>query len=504
MSSVTAERCRFDVILMPLRQRFAMIRYEPPLGNDMPLIKPTSEQKRVIDEVSRLPGTRQCWCLHGPAGTGKTTTMQLCAKLLDPNSTIFLAPTHKAASVLRENLGGARHKVKTVASFLGRTMRIKEGEKEFVPATPDRISQIIKQWQASGLRFVIIDESSMIAQEDADLIEDIAKRCGASCLFVGDPYQLPPIASERQGEDGDCQYHKNMCWQFTRNDKLLELTKVLRHGGPVLEYATDIRERFKEYHSFPIRTEADDSSSVVCLHSSGTWLESLFSHVAKHKLEARAVTFTNSRCVFVTKALRENLYGDKSARMWVPGEVIAFPNYTPLPMHIPGQEQDKLYSQTEAVVECAETLRVNEVFCEKFEYSTPSGQPRELCISMDRDMQLLRLRKKGLSRPFFVICPFLDDEEIKNQRRSLAGKLTKIKAYGVKIPDWVYAARNTYYDYFPTIYSANVMTVHKSQGSTFKHVFIDRDVNSCDSDFRNSLLYVAATRAGKSAHFNCG
>ena len=55
--------------------------------------------------------------------------------------------------------------------------------------------------------------------------------------------------------------------------------------------------------------------------------------------------------------------------------------------------------------------------------------------------------------------------------------------------------------YFPIIYSANVMTVHKSQGSTFDHVFIHKDVQECKADYSNALLYVAITRAKKGLYF---
>ena len=50
------------------------------------------------------------------------------------------------------------------------------------------------------------------------------------------------------------------------------------------------------------------------------------------------------------------------------------------------------------------------------------------------------------------------------------------------------------------ITSAFVMTVHSSQGSTFPDVYVCDDILRADKD-RNSLLYVAATRASRSITF---
>jgi len=56
--------------------------------------------------------------------------------------------------------------------------------------------------------------------------------------------------------------------------------------------------------------------------------------------------------------------------------------------------------------------------------------------------------------------------------------------------------------YFAPLRSAQVMTVHKSQGSTFENVFIFNDLVACEKPERNNLLYVASTRASKSAVFS--
>jgi ATP-dependent exoDNAse (exonuclease V) alpha subunit len=50
-----------------------------------------------------IAGTKQAFCLHGLAGTGKTTVIAMLARRLR-NSTL-VAPTGKAASVLARKTG---------------------------------------------------------------------------------------------------------------------------------------------------------------------------------------------------------------------------------------------------------------------------------------------------------------------------------------------------------------------------------------------------------------
>ena len=75
------------------------------------------------------------------------------------------------------------------------------------------------------------------------------------------------------------------------------------------------------------------------------------------------------------------------------------------------------------------------------------------------------------------------------------------------IDDFLFVNDNVY-DKYGTLIQAKVIdygyahTIHKSQGSTFKHVLInDDDISRClDKKVRKQLRYVALTRAQKSAN----
>jgi len=86
----------------------------------------------------------------------------------------------------------------------------------------------------SDAKLAIFDEASMISMSVAKDIMSF----GCKCLFIGDPYQLPPIVSNE--EDHSLLFDKN-------GNKLplsFQLTKVIRQAldSPIIKIATDIRE----------------------------------------------------------------------------------------------------------------------------------------------------------------------------------------------------------------------------------------------------------------------
>ena len=468
----------------------------------MPHPKPTQDQLQIIQGILSLQTARACASFHGAAGTGKTTTLQCASRKLDSGTTVFLTPTHKAGGVLREKMKG--FKVLTVASFIGQKGIKHEDQTIFNKPEVDAVKVIAQYWRTQMLGLIIVDESSMVSQQTADFIQIIADECEAGLLFSGDPYQLPPVERAVQDEDGDETqfiYSKNMCRQFDSNLNRLVLEKVMRHSGPVLDYAISIRENFSNFHTFPSQGVAGEESSIHTYRHKSEWMKCFFEFARSYGLDARAVTHTNSECKFLTKALRFDLHGATSAGHWIPGETIAFPKYSELPPPEPGAPSPVIYSQTETVIERSDVVTLDLMFGSPLQYFTPSGQPRELQIKLQGHFQRLILRKNYML--FTAYCPLLDDYVIREQRRTLKRKIGDLKKRNIALSKLFWSAVREYDKYFPIIYSASVMTVHKSQGSTFKHVFVDRDINQCTSDYRNALLYVAATRASKSVHFDC-
>lgn len=158
------------------------------LGNkakpdDQPEQQARAEKTAALEQIF---GARLS-VLVGPAGTGKTTLLQvLCHEpSVQRNGVLLLAPTGKARVRLEKQTGltGA----KTIAQFLlphdryvWQTGAYRLSDREKVDAG----------------RTVVIDEASMLTEEQLASVLDALKGV-ERLILVGDPRQLPPIGAGR-------------------------------------------------------------------------------------------------------------------------------------------------------------------------------------------------------------------------------------------------------------------------------------------------------------------
>jgi AAA domain/UvrD-like helicase C-terminal domain len=123
--------------------------------------------------------------LIGPAGTGKTTVIQLLlsrADIVGPRVRL-LAPTGKARVRLAQETG-QQGNVQTVAQFLLGTRFDADTGRYYTNAEAPKTEATT----------CIVDESSMLTE---DMLAAIIDAVPANCrlILVGDPYQLPPIGA---------------------------------------------------------------------------------------------------------------------------------------------------------------------------------------------------------------------------------------------------------------------------------------------------------------------
>lgn len=162
------------------------------------------------------------YSMGGEAGTGKTTVMRWLEAALACRVG-FAVPTHKAARVLRSKLDpGARERVNTFHSLVyypnSRTICLKSRRvvrdsgalscvcgspddcscpRQFEPCGACRDTCVVDEqlrWDdrpylRSHLDLLVIDESSMVSEEDLVRI----RAFGVPVLLVGDHGQLPPV-----------------------------------------------------------------------------------------------------------------------------------------------------------------------------------------------------------------------------------------------------------------------------------------------------------------------
>lgn len=185
--------------------------------------------------------------LEGPAGTGKTFLAAQIADMCAKGSTAYVAPTGKAAAVLRsKGCDGATTVHAAIYAPAGeRTAQIKALQAQ-LDATPtwraadrERLEQAIAKVRAQPIwtlrdrakafsgkepNLVVLDEASMV---DDRMFTDLAS-LDVPILALGDPYQLPPVAGQAK-------------WQSGQPDALL--TTIHRYGdtAPLIDLATALR-----------------------------------------------------------------------------------------------------------------------------------------------------------------------------------------------------------------------------------------------------------------------
>lgn len=149
--------------------------------------------------------------LAGYAGTGKSTIVK---KVLDNyhRGVVVSAPTHKAKKVVMNTTG---EDGQTLQALLG--LRPDVDMDNFNPNDPKFNPIAIPK--ITDYNFVIIDEASMINQELYDLILDKTANSRTKVLYMGDPAQIPPV-----GEKASVVFQQDQTKEFH------QLTKVERQN----------------------------------------------------------------------------------------------------------------------------------------------------------------------------------------------------------------------------------------------------------------------------------
>ena len=147
------------------------------------------EQIAAVEEmVDFIESNRTCLTLMGYAGTGKTTLMGIIRDIFRYDKRLqFAATTHKAAGVLKEKVNET---VSTVNSLFGIVVEQDFDVENFDVSIKKRREGDNKLMSGS---VVIIDEASMLSEEN---FADVMEKCqdfGCKVIFVGDPAQLAPV-----------------------------------------------------------------------------------------------------------------------------------------------------------------------------------------------------------------------------------------------------------------------------------------------------------------------
>jgi exodeoxyribonuclease-5 len=453
--------------------------------------------------------------LVGPAGTGKSF---LTGRLIERHSHLSIicaTPTHKAGAVLRARVP-QDIPVVTVAALLG-----------LKPQHRGKVTIFVPDWDSDPGRYLrdadllIVDESSMVIQQLATELVNACRKFDVTLVFVGDAAQLPPVEREEPDPadldhqqlelDGAGTARGRMAKEFLDPPGgAAVLTEVVRHQGPVLQLATAIRETSSvdEITALWPTISASDPDSFVALYSSeAAWLEPFVAAVADPRWRtapdrARAICWTNRSVADLTHVVRTRVLGPAAALHWLEGEVVSNGDA----VNVPGDSLARPLapSSCEWIVEEADEHEF-ELNLGTIHWSTPArGDARQFDVSsVGIPMQRLALRPLFAGprqEPITVMVPRPGDRSWPERLSEIARQIRHIP------PDQKQARRDGWgmwhelRSYTADLRSAAVLTVHRSQGSTFQQVWLHHDLRRSSGQTGIALHYTALTRAAKGAH----
>jgi exodeoxyribonuclease-5 len=436
--------------------------------------------------------------LSGFAGTGKTF---LSMRLLAAAEAAGLcwtvaAPTHKAVGVLRSHLSAAGLRPTWYPATVHRLLRLKlkrQGDLERCEETAQTAGAL------EHLGLVLIDEASMV---DSTLLE-ITLRCaqpfGTRLVFVGDPAQLPPVGEPR-----------SPVFALGRRQGA-ELRDVVRHQGPVLQLATGIRSGALPCRQPPplppIRSE---QGQVACLERQA-WLAAAQAALRRsveldNPDHARILCYTNRSLERLVPLARRALHGDMADQLPVlPGEVLITRTAVMAPACTAGDEAaEAVAEEPDMVLGSNREVVVRDVEPVRFDLADLGLSHADLngTVAVPVIETLKAVVDAGENQLALRLLPPAGS----SQRQRLDGVLQLLRQRAREAGNdgprgagkGLWRRYFLLRDAFASLGPAAVLSVHRSQGSTFGEVFIDGDVFwPDDPQLRQQLVYVAVSRASQ-------
>jgi ATP-dependent exoDNAse (exonuclease V) alpha subunit len=400
----------------------------------------------------------------GEGGTGKTyCVMEIVSILLDGQLKVLLvAPTNKAVKQLEKAARSYKLPLdkigfKTAHSALGLSL-MPTAEKKYAARVRD---SVLPEYNV-----VVCDEMSMLGEAFLfDYFLPDLKEYNVFCLMMGDDMQLPPVKETSSKAFGIFP--------------TAELTQVERQqnnpdGTPngILQITAPLRAAIKAKETFDFNYVPANNVTVV---KAANFLHAVVEQfdLTTDLEEVRVLAWRNRRVDDINNAIRDKIYGKNAARFEI-GERLV----TGKPIQKGG---DIVLSTDEEslVAAVSESVMFDEGTETKWKTWLVTLNPVYADVKQ-------------------VFAHVLHESEYDRFRRhcnALVEKAEEAKKTG-KNAGWHWKQLHTFQDLFADLKYCYCITVHRSQGSTFKRVMVDvKDLldNPVRSE-RQRLLYVAFSR----------
>lgn len=242
-------------IFTKITQEQQIIKYQEPAQN----FELTSEMQSAINALNN-PKNKIIW-IYGKAGTGKSSFLNYFKNTIKPKNTVYLAPTGMSALLITGQ---------TIHSFF----QIKPNSLYYQNKSSYNYNRSLLN-KLSNLDLIVIDEISMVR---ADLLDEIDYELriatendipfgGIKMLFLGDPYQLPPVVDNNIQQYLTTKYKSEYFFSshVIRNNfdliTHIEFTKVFRQND---QNFLNILSSLRLAENITIETLESINSRIVC------------------------------------------------------------------------------------------------------------------------------------------------------------------------------------------------------------------------------------------------
>ena len=447
------------------------------------MIKLTEGQEKALDVLTKfcMENEEGSIVISGYSGTGKTTLTKsliesivkaanLKNQILDTAgrpriklpSIQLAATTNKAAEAL--SLATSMYAV-TIHSYLGirvKTKFNKKGKSTTETSQPTKLA---------ACDILIIDEASFI---DDDLLTKIEKSTtNVKVIYIGDPAQLAPINCEETPV-------------FNQGFPTIYLTEIVRQepGNQIIEASKSFRDAAKGKVYEPFKPDMD---KVVHLNSTefNTAMLKEFSRPDFTERDAKVLAWTNKMVKTYNSIIKEKVTGD---HMLKAGDYAVCNNYfntksTNNPFHNV-KFGTQISTRSTITIPTDTTVQIIEVTPITYEHNDnySQGVAHTYLNPIKINLIQYKIESKG-NIGFGYIC---NDSRL-NLVRTMFAKNNDTKKLK-QIDSWLIDLRPLF-----------ACTINKSQGSTYRKVFIDlNDVSKCRNKNQVArMMYVGFSRASE-------
>ena len=440
----------------------------------------------AMDEF--VKSNRNVMTLSGYAGTGKTSIMEMLAQKMKKQhkNIVFSASTNKAAAVLRDRVKKAGFTAQTLNKVFGISVEVDESK----PYDASNLVVKLKNANITPGTVVVIDEASMINEENYKIINDIAKQFGLKIIYVGDEAQLAPVKESKISKvfrDSMNDIRRLTIVERTEDNAILKEATAIRNGKALSGESSFNAEGKGVAYVKP--TNKETIRSIV---------DRFVPQLKKNPDYFRILAYTNNAVARYNDAVRNKLgYTDNTPRVGEP--IVGYSNWG----YLAGKGSDAAYrfinSESYTITKVGKTDTVH-ITLEDGTNIPMQATEVTIADAMGNEdtIKLMDIRHNEANRQNAVILA-----KEKARYWSMANRVGGQAAIAYrrkanKIDEFLFVndvitdptrkdkngnpvrLQNKVFDF------GYAMTAHKSQGSTFTHVLID-DVDIQTAKNRRSM-----------------